>query len=81
VSGICFTLVLIQEYSHFALPCDYASSPRITAKRYEPFEHMWAPYQAEKESLYLSFGPADRLLVFKRIFMADTMYAGPAKVC
>jgi hypothetical protein len=42
---------------------------------------MWAPYQAEKESLYLSFGPADRLLVFKRIFMADTMYAGPAKVC
>jgi len=41
---------------------------------------MWAPYQAEKASLYRPFGPADRLLVFKRIFMADTMYAGPAKV-
>ena len=48
--------------------------------RYEPFEHSFAPYDASKESLYRAFGPADRLTVFKRLFMADTAYAGDAKV-
>jgi len=64
--------------SLFATP--WRMSANILAKRYAPFEHLFAPFDIAKESLYRAFGPADRLILFKRMFMADTAYAGAAKV-